>query len=233
VSRRLLIGSIGAAVVLAGALAAVLVLTTGGSKSNPASGSLKAVSTVQRLLAGVPQQGQVLGSPKAPVTLIEFADLQCPYCGLWAREGLPGIVNEYVRTGKVRIVFNGMAFVGADSETALRTALAAGRQNRFWNVLELLFENQGAENVGWVTESLLRSVGEAVPGLDVQEMLDARTSNLVDQALANAAALASEAGVNSTPSFAVGKTGSTLQVVQVTDFTAAGLAPSIDAALAS
>ena len=231
-SRRLLLGSIGAAVVLAGVLAAVLTLGSGGSK-HPAASELTGVTMVQNLLAGVPQHGQALGSPTAPVTVVEFADPQCPYCAEWARNGLPGIVATYVRTGKVRIVFNGMDFVGADSETALRTALAAGRQNRFWNVLELLYENQGTENTGWVNDSFLRSVGEAVPGLDVQKMLDARTSKPVEQALAQAAALANEAGVNSTPTFAVGRTGGSLQLVQVTSLTAAGLAPSIDAALAS
>ena len=118
---------------------------------------------------------------------MEFADPQCPYCADWAKTSLPTIVRRYVRTGKVRIVFDGMAFVGADSDTALRTALAAGRQGRFWNVIELLFENQGTENTGWVTDSLLRSIGAAVPGLDAQRMLDERTSSDVESALANAA----------------------------------------------
>ena len=235
VSRRLLIGSVTGALVVAGALAAALALTSGGAKSTspgPAS-DLTGVSAVQQMLAGVPQHGQALGSPTAPVTLVEFADPQCPFCAQWALEALPTIVRDYVRTGKVRVVFNGMYFVGADSETALRTALAAGRQNRFWNVLELLFRNQGVENTGWVTEPFLRSVGAAVPGLDVQKMLDARSSTAVAQALTQASALASEAGVNSTPSFAVGKTGGALQLVEVRELTAAGLTPSLDAALRS
>jgi protein-disulfide isomerase len=235
VSRRTLIGSVLGALVVAGALAAALALTAGGSKSgSPASAaSLSGVSAVQQMLAGVPQHGQALGSPTAPVTLVEFADPQCPYCAQWAVDALPAIVRDYVRTGKVRVVFNGMDFVGADSETALRTALAAGRQNRFWNVLELLYENQGTENTGWVTDGFLRSIGSAVPGLDVQKMLDARSSAAVGHALAQANALASEAGVNSTPSFAVGKTGGALQLVEVRELTAAALKPSLDAALRS
>lgn len=230
-SRRLLIVSLAAAIVVAAALAAVLTRGSGGS-AQPTGSGLTGVSRVQTMLAGVPQQGQALGSPDAPVTLVEFADPQCPYCADWARDALPDIVATYVRSGKVRVVFNGMDFLGADSETALRTALAAGRQNRFWNVLELLFENQGTENTGWVTEEFLRSIGEAVPGLDVQTMLDERSSSAVDQALSQAATLANTAGVNSTPSFAVGKTGGALQLVRVTSLTAAGLAPSLDAALA-
>ena len=61
-------------------------------------------------------------------------------------------------------------------------ALAAGRQGRFWNVMELLYENQGTENAGWVTDSLLRSIGDAVPGLDTQKMLDDRDSPAGHQA---------------------------------------------------
>ena len=124
-----------------------------------------------------------------------------------------------------------MTFVGADSETAFRTALAAGQQGRFWNVLSLLFANQGTENTGWVTDSLLREIGDAVPGLDTQTMLDTRNSAAVNRALSAAETLASTAGIDSTPTFAVGKTGGTLQVVRLTCSTPAGITPALDAAL--
>lgn len=226
--RRLLIASIAAAAVLAGGLVAALVLTSGNS-GKPAQDVVGA-DRISALLRGIPQSGEELGSPSAPVTLVEFADPQCPYCAEWAKQAFPTIVQRYVRTGKVRMVFSGMAFVGPESETALRTALAAGNQNRFWNVLELLFENQGTENAGWVTEPLLRSVGSAA-GLDVERMLKERTSTAVEQALTRAASLAQTAGVNSTPTFAVGKTGGTLQLVHIRTLDPSGLTPSLDAAL--
>jgi protein-disulfide isomerase len=230
--RTLVIVAVVAALAVGGALAAALAFTSGGSGgANTTSNGPAGVSAVATMLRGIPQQGTALGSASAPVTLVEFADPQCPYCAEWARDALPGIVKRYVRAGKVRLVFNGMAFVGADSETALRTALAAGRQNRFWNVMELLYRNQGQENTGWVTDSLLRSIGAAVPGLDTEKMLAARDSAAVDKAIRRAAAVANEAGVNSTPSFAVGKTGGTLELVQPTSLTTDGLAPSLDAAL--
>src|SRR5690349_18702280 len=99
------------------------------------AGALAAVSSTRELLAGIPQRPTVLGRPGAPVTLVEFADLQCPYGGLWARATLPTLVQRYVRTGKLRIDFRGLAFVGPDSKTALRVAHAAGAQNRLWNVV--------------------------------------------------------------------------------------------------
>ena len=227
VKRRLFISG----VVAAGALAlGGLAASCGGSQAPAAT--VKSGTQVSRLLAGIPQHGTSLGSPTAPVTLVEFADVQCPYCGQWARSALPAIVRRYVRPGRVRIVFAGLAFVGPDSSKALRTALAAGRQNRFWNVLELLYDNQGAENSGWVSDGLLRSIGNAVPGLDVGRMLDERDAASIDGELNAASALATSQGVNSTPSFAVSQRGGSLRIVNVTSLGADGIAPSLDAALA-
>ena len=88
----------------------------------------------------------MLGNPDAPVTLVEYVDLQCPYCAEWAVRTFPVLVSDYVRTGKLRIVFHGLAFIGPDSDTALRTALAAGREDRLWDVVAGFYVRQGAEN---------------------------------------------------------------------------------------
>jgi len=228
--RRLLLASIGGAAIIAGALIGALALSSGGSSKHTSTTPV-GVGRVAAMLHGIPQHGEVLGSPKAPVTLLEFADPQCPYCADWAKTSLPTIVRRYVRPGKVQIVFNGMAFVGPDSDAALRAALAAGRQNRFWNVIELLYENQGGENSGWVTDSLLRSIGESVPGLDPQRMLADRTSKAVEEELVSSQAFAQQSEVSSTPTFAVGRTGSQLQLVQIQSIEPSALTPSLDAAL--
>jgi len=227
--RTLVFGSVGVAVVVAGVLAAVFAF--GSSGGTQASSTVTGADRVATLLDGIPQQGTALGDPSAPVTLVEFADPQCPYCGVWERDALPDIVDGYVRTGKVRVVFDGLAFVGPDSLTALRTALAAAQQNRFWNVLELLYENQGTENTGWVTDSLLRDIGAAVPGLDTDRMLADRSSAAVDGLITQANTTARNAGVTATPSFAVGRTGGQLQLVRVNSLTASAITPALDAAL--
>jgi len=227
--RRLALVAVAAGALAGGALAAALALSTGGS-SKPASAPVGA-ARVAAMLEGIPQQGTELGSRRAPVTLVEFADPQCPYCGDWARVALPVIVRDYVRPGKVRIVFSGMHFVGPESETALRAALAAAAQNRFWNVLELLYENQGTENSGWVSDTLLRSIGDAVPGLGAKTVIDGQRSAAVERLLAASDALAQQAGVQSTPTFALGRTGSKLAFVNVPSLDASGIEPAIDAAL--
>ena len=229
--RRLALVAAAAGALTGAALVAALALGTGGGSPAKPSAAPLGTRRVAAMLRGVPQNGTQLGSARAPVTLVEFADPQCPYCAEWARQALPAIVRDYVRPGKVRVVFSGMHFVGPQSQTALRTALAAAAQHRFWNVIELLYENQGVENTGWVTESLLRSIGESVPGLQTQRMLDARDSAEVSRLLAEGDALAQRAGVSSTPTFALGRTGSPLRFVTVASLAASGIEPQIDAVL--
>ena len=141
------------------------------------------------------------------------------------------IVRDYVRTGKVQIVFSGMHFVGPDSETALRTALAAAAQGRFWNVLELLYENQGTENTGWVTDSLLRSIGDAVPGLSTSRMLDGgnrpRSSGCWRRATRSHSRRAS---TRRRPSRSGGRDGQPSDRA-ISSLGATGLEPALDAAL--
>jgi protein-disulfide isomerase len=197
--------------------------------TTPAAG----LSGERTLLRGIPQNGTALGSPDAPVTLVEYADLQCPYCAQWARNAFPELVRDYVRTGRVRMVFKGLAFVGPDSDNALRTALAAAEQDRLWDVMHLLFVNQGPENAGWVTEDLLARIGTAVPGLDGKRMLDGRWSPPVDRHLAAAAASAERDGVSGTPSFMAGPTGGKLEPVVMTSLDAAPFRAHLDGLLAA
>jgi protein-disulfide isomerase len=197
--------------------------TTGDSPSQQSGRSL---------FAGIAQDGPALGSPSAPLTLTEYADLQCPYCARWSRDALPTVVANYVRTGKLRIVFNGMAFVGPDSHTALQTAIAAGREDHLWDVVHGLYAAQGAENSGWVTDELVTKIAARVPGLDGAKLLDARSAGWVEPELTRAAATAQAAGVHSTPSFQLGPTGGPFHLLQVESLGAEGISPAIDSALA-
>jgi protein-disulfide isomerase len=147
------------------------------------------------------------------VTLVEYADLQCPYCAQWARDAFPTIVEEYVRAGRVRIVFRGLSFIGADSDSALRAALAAGQQDRLWDVVHGLFVLQGVENSGWVSDAVLRSFDGT--GLDTQRMLDSTHSAGVERQLAAAERAATAAGVSGTPFFQAGRTGTALGHLEV------------------
>jgi protein-disulfide isomerase len=198
--RRTLLLAFGGVLAAAVAVAVALVLVSRGSGSDATPAAPAVRSSV---LAGIPQRGAELGDPAAPA-LYEFADLQCPYCGEFSRVVLPDVVRDDVRTGRVKLVFRGLAFVGPDSTKALRAVAAAGRQNRLWDVLDGLYAAQGAENSGWVTDDLLRQVGESIPGLDVDRWLADAGSDAVTPELAAWARHATDLRVGGTPTFFLG-----------------------------
>ena len=230
-ARRRRLARLGAVLAGAALVVAVLVVVSGsGSGTKPAartaaSGPVAGARETSALLAGIPQHGLTLGRPKAPVRVVEFADLQCPFCRDYSTGVLPRLVRTYVRPGKVRMEFRSLHFIGPDSERAARVVQAAGRQDKLWNVLDLAYRSQGKENSGWATDALLRRLAGAVPGLDVGRVFAARDSAAVTAELKAANTLATTSGVQSTPTFLVGR-GSSLKAVD-----AAGLPAAIEAAV--
>src|SRR5262245_29370562 len=135
---RTVLAILGAAAVVV--VIAIVVSSSGGgsAKNRPAAaqksnGPIPGQKESAAMLDGIPQSGIYLGKPTAPVRLVEFADLQCPFCREYSLQTLPHLVQDYVRDGKVRMEFRNLSFIGDDSVTAGRAAAAAGQQNRLWN----------------------------------------------------------------------------------------------------
>jgi protein-disulfide isomerase len=216
------------AVMLALVLVLGSVISSGGSSKPPAGNLPIEAANTTALLKGIPQHGTVLGNPKAPVTMYEWADIQCPFCAEVSGNVFPDLVRDYVRPGKVKIQFNGVVFRGSDSEKGLRFALAAAQQNKMWNVLHLLYANQGEEQSGWVTDELFASIAKHVPGLDVRKAFDARNSQTVTDEIQAAAASTTDYGVDTTPSFAAGRTGGILKRFTVSGYDINAFSPTLD-----
>ncbi len=180
------------------------------------------------LFAGIPEQGAALGAPGAPVTLVEFADLQCPVCALFARDALPTLVRTEVRPGRLRIVFVPLTFIGPDSRRGAEMALAAGAQDRLWPYADLFFANQREENSGYVTGSFLTALADATPGLDGSRALADRSAPAVAAALAGARAEAARLHVTATPSFAISRTGAALVSFVPADLEASAFTGAIE-----
>jgi protein-disulfide isomerase len=197
----MLIAAGGAAIVIVVLVAASLLLR-GGDDSDSATPTTTSPTSPSALLDGIPQDRAILGAEDATVTLIQFEDLQCPVCKRYQEEGFPGIVEEYVRPGKVKLRFVGLAFIGPDSEKALLHVLAAGEQGKLWQFADELYADQGAENSGWVTDELLEQLAGEL-GLD-WETLQADADGAVTLQQANAMATeAEQRGVPGTPWFYV------------------------------
>jgi protein-disulfide isomerase len=205
-----------AVVAVAVVVAIVLGVAFDKSSSNafagvPAVGSLQGAlpgaSDIESLFKGIPQSGTALGSSKAPVTMTEFIDPQCPYCREFETTVLPSLVKEYVRTGKVRIQMEPWAFIGPDSTRGQAAELAAAQQDKAFNFAELLYFNQGEENTGWLNDAMIASTARSIPGLRTQTLNAARSSQVVKQAQQNVDKLALTDKISGTPTLFVGATG--------------------------
>ena len=198
----------------------VLGVVLGGGSSSDRRGSLAdalpGAATVQRLFAGIPQRGNVLGSPSAPVTMVEYIDLQCPYCQAFESRAMPTLVSRYVRTGKLKVEVRLLAFIGPDSVRGRAAAIAAGQQNRLFNFAELLYLNQGAENSGWLSDDEVTSAAASIPGLDVTRLLTARSSSGVADEASRFDEQAAADGVSQTPTILVGTSAGAAREVTLT-----------------
>ena len=228
--RRSYVYAVGAAVLVGALLIGLsLVSTHRGEKAAAPQSSVTGIGETAALLEGIPQRGNALGSASAPVRLVEYADLQCPYCAAYARDVLPTLVRDYVRTGKVELVFRGLAFLGPGSDSALRTATAAGNENRMWNVLELAYRNQGPENA-WVTDELLRAIVTGA-GADAPRVFAERDGAAVSAAVNESANSATTAGVSGVPAFFLGRRGDPLARLSVSALSVPEFRTPLDRAL--
>jgi protein-disulfide isomerase len=207
--RTLLALLVAVAIVVAALLVVLSQLGGAGSGS---------VEDVGEFYSGIPQDGTTLGKGNAPVTVYLYEDFQCPFCGQFSREMFPDLVDDYVRDGQVKLVSETMAFLGPDSVTAARAAFAAGEQNRYWPYHTLLFEKQGEENSGYVTDDFLRGLAEQTPGLDVEKWEDQRAGTSFKQELEAAQSKAQASGVNSTPTLIFKGPGGQAKIDRLTDY---------------
>ena len=163
-------------------------------------------ATIEAQLGGIPQQGNVLGRASAPVTMVEYIDLQCPVCRQFETEVMPSIIQRYVRPGKVKVEVRPIAFIGPDSESGRRAMIAAEPQGKAFNFSQILYFNQGAENSGWLDDSMIASAATSV-GLDPQTILDNMDSQAVKERTAVYDQQSRTDAVSGTPTIGIGKTG--------------------------
>ncbi len=105
----------------------------------------------------------VEGSATAPVTVAEYSDYQCDYCGRWAREVEATFRSTYVATGQVRFEWHDDAWEGQESIDAANAARCAGDQGKFWEMHDLLYTSQNATpNTGAFSKDRLKSLGASL-----------------------------------------------------------------------
>jgi protein-disulfide isomerase len=147
-----------------------------------------------------PATFNVIGREDAPVTIIEFTDLQCPYCARHAARTFPQLKRDYVDTGRLRYASRDLPLpFHAFALPAAVASRCAGEQGRFWEYRDALFASQGTLG----TEPYGRIAGEL--GLDVARLEACRSDGRQEAAVRADIALAAQYGIRSTPTFVIGR----------------------------
>jgi len=157
VKNKVIIGIITITLVLTLANSYTLFQLTGKAVSatgtNAGSGGINESQPIQNpgqptKVSASAEDDTVLGNANASVTIIEFSDFECPFCGRFYTETLPLIKQNYIDTGKVKLVYRDFPLsFHADAEKAAEAAECAGEQNKYWEMHDKLFENQNALSV--------------------------------------------------------------------------------------
>jgi len=211
-----LIGALGVAAVVV----VVAAVASSNSKPKPVQAAPAASATVQ-------EHNGVLGDPNAPVTVTEYLDLQCPICKQAAATELPTLIDNYVKTGKVKLQARTLHFIGDDSTTAAKLAAGARQQGKLWPFIETFYANQGEENSGYVTTGFLKGIAQQA-GVDFAKAQAYAKTAGAQSTLDTADAAAQAVGADSTPTFTF-KRGNGAEKVLVVGPT--GLTDALDAAL--
>ena len=148
-----------------------------------------------------PGQGEVLGSPSAPVVVEEYADFQCPVCADFQRTVGP-TVRQLVDQGRIRFVFHQYPVLGRESVLAANAATCAGDAGKFWPYHDALFAGQAPENSGALTADRLVQLGARV-GVTGQAFTSCVRAGTYEPWLRQVTNEASVRGVNGTPTIYV------------------------------
>jgi protein-disulfide isomerase len=150
-----------------------------------------------------------LGNANAPVTIIEYGDYQCPFCGNFFSQTEPLIIANYVDTGKAKFVFRNLAFLGPESTAAANAAECAEDQNKLWAYHDALYKAKvadaargGGEDDGFFSTTELTKLAQQV-GLDISTFASCFSANKDANLVAQEKSAASTAGINSTPVFLI------------------------------
>jgi protein-disulfide isomerase len=224
--RRTRLRQLGIVVAIVVVAIVVILIASGGGGSKKAAKpgtpqSTKLTNEVTSLIGGISQSGNTLGSASAPVTLQYFGDLQCPICREFTLGALPSIIQTWVRTGKLKIEYLALETATHEPEvfkTQQVAALAAGKQAKMWNFIELFYRQQGEENSGYVSEGFLQEIASQ-SGVNLPKWTSDRNDAALSSQVASEAQAASNAGFNGTPSFLIGKTRGKLSRLEYSSLT--------------
>ncbi len=162
-----------------------------------------AAAAEQALNAVISVEGEPSkGDKNAKLTLVEFSEFQCPFCGRHVRDTFPQLDKEYIQTGKVRYVFRDLPLesIHKNAFKAAEAAHCAGDQNKFWEMHDRLFANQNS-----LEPAMLAGHAQAI-GLDAKKFQACLDSGKFAAAIRKDIAEATKYGITGTPTTVIGLT---------------------------
>ena len=160
------------------------------------------IAKKQSLSIFIDNASPILGNPNAPITMVEFGDYQCTFCSKFFHETENSIITNYVKTGKVKMLFKDYIILGQDSMNAANAAHCANDQKLFWEYHSMLYNNWAGEDTGWANLAHLHEFARILD-LDFDEfsacMSDLKWAELVQSSSMDGNTL----GVTGTPTFFV------------------------------
>lgn len=150
-----------------------------------------------------------IGDPSASVTIAFWSDYQCPFCKQFEQQTLPQIVQNYVNSGKVKVVFLDFPFLGNDSMTGAEYGRAVWKlyPNQYFAWRTAMFNAQDEEgDQGFGNAASIDTLDATIPGLDAAKIAaDVKANQATYDAAINAdKSEGQKFGVNATPSFIIG-----------------------------
>jgi len=206
----LVLAAAGAGVVVAGVIIAVMIISQGGGDGGDKAPPDITVNAV----------GRTLGNASAPVTIIEYADFQCPWCKRAAANIMPQIERDFIEPGKASLEFRHYPIVdrngpGKESHWAAYAAECANEQGKFWEYYQTLFANQKGENEGDFTKPKLEGFAKDL-GLNEEQFNSCLESEKYSDVVAQMQKEGEAQGVTGTPTFFIN--GVKLQAADYSSF---------------
>ena len=143
-----------------------------------------------------------MGETDAPVVMVSYSEFQCPFCGKFARDTEPGLIEKYVKNGTLRIEWRDFPYLGKESMTAALAGRAAALQGKFWAFHDTMYAKEQPVNSGKLTEDYLASVARKA-GLDGERLIKDMARPELADAIGKDFTEGQSIGVTGTPAFIV------------------------------
>lgn len=155
--------------------------------------------TITKLIEG---GSPIMGNPNAPITILEWGDYQCTFCYKFHQNTLDIIDEDFIKSGKVKLVFKDFPLNGPDSFLAAEATYCAQDQKKYWQYHNELYTNWAGERTGWITRESLDRFAITV-NLDLGEFNKCLDEHKYQEKVISLHGFGKEIGIDATPSFLV------------------------------